>query len=106
MAHSMALHANKQTNSVALVDGERKKKKQKELQEHIAAFVGTYPAGPLDGGIVDPATALPVQVYAWASRSDPAFIERSSGAIIVLLGFLLIMNLLVILLRRRFERRW
>jgi phosphate transport system permease protein len=72
----------------------------------MVAFVGTYPGGPQDGGIVDPATALPVQVYAWASRSDPAFIERSSGAIIVLLGFLLIMNLLVILLRRRFERRW
>lgn len=72
----------------------------------MVAFVGTYPASPLDGGILDPATALPVQVYAWASRSDPAFIERSSGAIIVLLGFLLIMNLVVILLRRRFERRW
>lgn len=72
----------------------------------MVAFVTTYPAGPLDGGIMDPATALPVQVYSWASRSDPAFIERSSGAIIVLLGFLLIMNVAAILLRRRFERRW
>ena len=34
------------------------------------------------------ATALPVQVYSWATRSDPAFIERSNGAIIVLLVFL------------------
>lgn len=72
----------------------------------MVAFVTTYPAGPLDGGIMDPATALPVQVYAWASRSDPAFIERSAGAIIVLLGFLLVMNVAAILLRRRFERRW
>ena len=72
----------------------------------MVAFVANYPAGPLDGGILDPATALPVQVYSWASRSDPAFIERSTGAVIVLLGFLLIMNLIAIILRRRFERRW
>lgn len=72
----------------------------------MVAFVTNYPSGPLDGGVLDPATALPVQVYSWASRSDPAFIERSSGAIIVLLGFLVIMNVAAILLRRRFERRW
>jgi phosphate transport system permease protein len=72
----------------------------------MVAFVTNYPASPLDGGFLDPATALPVQVYSWASRSDPAFIERSSGAIIVLLFFLLIMNVAAILLRRRFERRW
>jgi phosphate transport system permease protein len=72
----------------------------------MVAFVANYPAGPFDGGILDPATALPVQVYSWASRADPAFIERSAGAIIVLLGFLLIMNILAIVLRRRFERRW
>lgn len=72
----------------------------------MVAFVTNYPAGPLDGGILDPATALPVQVYSWASRSDPAFIERSAGAIIVLLVFLVIMNVAAILLRRKFERRW
>ena len=72
----------------------------------MVAFVVNYPAGPLEGGIMDPATALPVQVYSWASRSDPAFIERASGAIIVLLAFLLVMNIVPIILRRRFERRW
>jgi phosphate transport system permease protein len=72
----------------------------------MVAFVANYPAGPLDGGMLDPATALPVQVYSWASRADPAFIERSAGAIIVLLAFLLIMNIVAIVLRRRFERRW
>jgi phosphate transport system permease protein len=72
----------------------------------MVAFVTNYPAGPLEGGFLDPATALPVQVYSWASRSDPAFLERSSGAIIVLLVFLVIMNAAAILLRRRFERRW
>lgn len=72
----------------------------------MVAFVTNFPSGPLDGGVLDPATALPVQVYSWASRSDPAFIERSSGAIIVLLAFLVVMNAGAILLRRRFERRW
>jgi len=72
----------------------------------MVAFVANYPSGPLDGGIMDPATALPVQVYSWASRSDPAFIERSAGAIIVLLAFLVVMNIIAIILRRRFERRW
>ncbi len=72
----------------------------------MVAFVANYPAGPFDGGMLDPASALPVQVYSWASRADPAFVERSTGAVIVLLGFLLIMNLFAILLRRRFERRW
>jgi phosphate transport system permease protein len=71
----------------------------------MVAFVENYPSAPPDG-FTDPATALPVQVYAWASRADPAFVERSAGAIIVLLVFLLVMNLLAILLRRRFERRW
>lgn len=71
----------------------------------MVAFVTNYPSAPLDG-VMDPATALPVQVYSWASRADPAFIERSNGAIIVLLGFLVVMNLGAIMLRRRFERRW
>jgi phosphate transport system permease protein len=71
----------------------------------MVAFVDNYPSMSPEG-ILDPATALPVQVYSWASRADPAFIERSNGAIIVLLGFLVIMNVGAILLRRRFERRW
>jgi phosphate transport system permease protein len=71
----------------------------------MVAFVDNYPSAPVEG-FMDPATALPVQVYGWAQRADPAFIERSSGAIIVLLIFLLVMNLTAIFLRRRFERRW
>jgi len=71
----------------------------------MVAFVDNYPGAPPEG-FLDPATALPVQVYSWASRADPAFIERSNGAIIVLLVFLVAMNILAILLRRRFERRW
>ncbi|MDZ7909129.1 MAG: phosphate ABC transporter permease PstA [Gemmobacter sp.] len=71
----------------------------------MVAFVKDYPAAPPEG-LMQPATALPVQVYQWTQRSDPAFVERASGAIIVLLVFLLIMNAVAIMLRRRFERRW
>ena len=71
----------------------------------MVALVQNYPSAP-PAGLEDPATALPVQVYIWTTRSDPAFVERASGAIIVLLVFLLIMNIAAIMLRRRFERRW
>ena len=71
----------------------------------MVAFIRDMPGG-LPQGLFDPASALPVQVYNWTQRSDPAFIERASGAIIVLLIFLLCMNVLAIWLRRKFERRW
>jgi phosphate transport system permease protein len=67
----------------------------------MVAFVVDYPVTPFD-----PATALPVQIYMWANEAERAFVERTSGAIIVLLVFLIIMNLGAIMLRRRFERRW
>ncbi|HVK90570.1 MAG TPA: phosphate ABC transporter permease PstA [Mycoplana sp.] len=67
----------------------------------MVAFVADVPATPLD-----PSTALPVQIYMWANEAERAFSERTSGAIIVLLAFLIIMNLGAIMLRRRFERRW
>ena len=74
----------------------------------MVAFVREYPAAftPEAGLFGEASTALPVQVYNWTQRSDPAFVERASGAIITLLVFLLIMNAVAIYLRRRFERRW
>ncbi len=71
----------------------------------MVAFVRDFPSAPPEG-FFDPASALPVQVYNWTTRADPAFVERASGAIIVLLMFLLCMNMIAIILRRRFERRW
>lgn len=67
----------------------------------MVAFVANYPATPFD-----PATALPVQIYMWANEAERAFVERMSGAIIILLVFLMAMNLTAIVLRRKFERRW
>ncbi|OJF93841.1 phosphate ABC transporter permease [Rhizobium sp. 58] len=67
----------------------------------MVAFVVDYPGSPME-----PSTALPVQIYMWANEAERAFVERTSGAIIILLAFLIVMNLGAILLRRRFERRW
>lgn len=71
----------------------------------MVAFVKEYPGMPPEG-FFDPASALPVQVFNWTQRADAGFVERASGAIIVLLVFLIIMNAVAVLLRRRFERRW
>jgi len=74
----------------------------------MVAFVREYPAAFTSGSGLfgEASTALPVQVFNWTQRADPSFVERASGAIIVLLVFLLIMNALAIFLRRRYERRW
>ena len=58
------------------------------------------------GDVTDAATVLPVQIFLWADSPERAFVEKTSAAIIVLLGFLVIMNALAVILRRRFERRW
>lgn len=67
----------------------------------MVAFIVDVPAG-----ISDPATALPVQIYLWADSPERAFAERTSAAIMVLLGFLLLMNLAAVILRKRMERKW
>ncbi|NHA15310.1 phosphate ABC transporter permease PstA [Thioalkalivibrio sp. XN279] len=67
----------------------------------MVAFIVDVPQG-----FTDPSTALPVQIFLWADSPERAFVERTSAAIIVLLGFLLVMNLLAVFLRRKFERRW
>jgi phosphate transport system permease protein len=67
----------------------------------MRAFISTPP-----GGIADPATVLPVQVFLWSDEVSRGFVEKTSAAIIVLLLFLLAMNGLAIYLRNKFERRW
>lgn len=67
----------------------------------MVAFIVDVPSG-----FTDPATALPVQIYLWADSPERAFAERTSAAIIVLLGFLLLMNLTAVIIRKRVERQW
>jgi phosphate transport system permease protein len=57
-------------------------------------------------GIMDAATALPTQIFLWADSPERGFVARTSAGILVLLGFLLVMNAVAIVLRQRFERQW
>lgn len=67
----------------------------------MVAFIVDVP-----GGFTDPAAVMPVQIYLWADSPERAFVERTSAAIMVLLVFLISMNALAVLMRKRFERRW
>ena len=67
----------------------------------LVAFVADVPSNPMD-----PATALPVQIYMWASSAERGFVERTAGATMVLLMFLVCMNAVAVYMRRKFERRW
>jgi phosphate transport system permease protein len=67
----------------------------------MIAFVADIPDGPLSSS-----TALPVQIYLWASSPERGFTEKTAAGILILLGFLLVMNALAIYLRKRFERSW
>ena len=72
----------------------------------MVGYIATnYPEGVFSG-FLSPNSAMPAQIYEWAKRADPAYYERAWGGIIVLLVFLLAMNLVAIVLRRKFERRW
>jgi phosphate transport system permease protein len=67
----------------------------------MVAFIVDVPSG-----VTSAATVLPVQIFLWSDLPEVGFQAKTSLAIIVLLGFLLIMNGAAIMLRRRFERRW
>ena len=66
----------------------------------MRAFIAAPP-----GGVTDPATVLPVQLFLWSDEVDLGFQEKTAAAILVLLAVLLLMNALAIALRNRFEAR-
>ena len=72
----------------------------------MIGYVATNMPNTISEGLLSPNSAMPAQIYEWAKRADPAFIERAWGGIIILLIFLLTMNTMAVILRRRFERRW
>ncbi|WP_425442393.1 phosphate ABC transporter permease PstA [Sulfitobacter brevis] len=72
----------------------------------MVGFIASNPPDSIASGLMSPNSAMPAQIYEWAKRADPAFYERAWGGIIILLVFLITMNAIAVLLRRRFERRW
>ncbi|MFK8012585.1 MAG: phosphate ABC transporter permease PstA [Marinicellaceae bacterium] len=67
----------------------------------MVAFIVDIPQS-----FVDPATVLPIQVFLWADSPERGFLEKTSAAILVLIGFLVIMNAFAIYLRKKFEKKW
>lgn len=67
----------------------------------MVAFIVDIPSN-----ILEPATALPVQIFLWADSPERAFLEKTSAAIIVLLVFLVLMNIVAIILRKKYETRF
>ena len=67
----------------------------------MRAFVSTPP-----GGVTDPSTVLPMQIFLWSDEVDQGFVQNTSAAIIVLLFVLIAMNGIAIYLRNKFETRW
>lgn len=64
----------------------------------MVAFIMDVP-----GGVTDPSTVLPVQIFLWADSPERGFTEKTSAAIMVLMGFLIMMNAFAVFLRKRFE---
>lgn len=67
----------------------------------MVAFIVDIP-----GGVTDPGTVLPVQIFMWADFAERMFVQKTSAAIIVLLAFLIAMNAMAIVIRKKLERRW
>ncbi len=72
----------------------------------MVGFIASNGPETITEGLMSPNSAMPAQIYEWAKRADPAFYERAWGGIIILLVFLITMNFIAVMLRRRFERRW
>ncbi|WP_217914053.1 PstA family ABC transporter permease [Miltoncostaea marina] len=53
-----------------------------------------------------PLLAMPLQIFFWAGEPRQEFQDLAAAGIIVLLGTLIVMNLVAIVLRNKFSRRW
>ena len=62
----------------------------------MVAFIANVPGTPLDAS-----ASLPVQIFLWAESAERGFVEKTSAAIMVIMGFLILMNLLAVIIRSR-----
>ncbi len=60
----------------------------------------------LPDGLLSPFGALPIQAFNWISRPQAAFHDNAAGAIIILLTVLLSMNIIAVVLRGRFQKKF
>lgn len=67
----------------------------------MVAFIADVPQN-----FSDPTTVLPVQIYLWSDSPEIGFAEKTAAAILLLLAILIAFNLVAIILRKKFERKW
>lgn len=67
----------------------------------MVAFIADLPGSP-----TQPSTAMPVQIYLWASSPERSFVDKTAAASLVLLAILFSLSLLAIWLRRKYEKSW
>jgi phosphate transport system permease protein len=67
----------------------------------MVAFVADIPSG-----FSDPATVMPVQIFLWSKNNQIGFVEKTAAAILVLLAILILLNLVAVWVRKKYERRW
>ena len=60
----------------------------------------------LPRGVFDTFTALPIQIFDWASRPQQEFQVVAAAGIIILMIFLLIMNSIAVIIRNKFQKRY
>ncbi|MBS0271447.1 MAG: phosphate ABC transporter permease PstA [Proteobacteria bacterium] len=64
----------------------------------MVAFIGNPPSS-----FLDPATVLPVQIFNWSRSPEMGFVENTSGAILILLLLLALLNGIAIFIRKKYE---
>jgi phosphate transport system permease protein len=77
------------------------------------SFIAFLPESPFQsdfpfisfGWLNDPFTAMPIQMFNWVSRPDPAFQSNAAAAGAILLGMTLVMNAVAIWIRYRFRKK-
>jgi phosphate transport system permease protein len=69
-------------------------------------LVGALTFVPFNPTLFGQFTALPVQIYNWTKAPQEEFKVLAAGAIIILLGLLLLLNASAIWLRNKYQKRW
>ena len=66
----------------------------------MVAFIADIPSSPLDAS-----AALPVQIFLWAESAERGFVEKTSAAIMVIMTFLILMNLIAVIIRSKTQSK-
>ncbi|MDH3980080.1 MAG: phosphate ABC transporter permease PstA [Gammaproteobacteria bacterium] len=66
----------------------------------MVAFIANVPATPLDAS-----AALPVQIFLWAESAERGFVEKTSAAMMVIMAFLILMNILAVIVRSKTQAK-